>query len=94
MSARIEAETPAAKAMIVDNLPALRERLSTHDIKLMHFDVELAPDSQRHPQNSSGQEQSSPRGRSFGRQSHVAAASPEAPRRPTATAPGKLDVLI
>jgi flagellar hook-length control protein FliK len=41
MTARIEAETPAARNVLLDNLPALRERLVQHDIKVRSFDVDL-----------------------------------------------------
>lgn len=41
MSAKIEAETSTARALLLDNLPALRERLEQQDIKLMRFDVDL-----------------------------------------------------
>ncbi len=50
MSARIETETAAAKALLIDNLPALRERLATHDIKVSHFDIETSADSQQQNQ--------------------------------------------
>lgn len=94
MSARIETETAAAKALIVDNLPALRERLSAHDIKVSQFDVEVAADSHRQGQFAQGD--ASPERRPLGM-----ARSP-APQRgeshPTPTRPhraqGELDVLI
>lgn len=41
LSARMETETSAAKNLLLDNLPALRERLAQQDIKVQHFDVDL-----------------------------------------------------
>ncbi len=41
MSARLEAETPAARAALLDNLPALRERLAEQNVRIERFDVEL-----------------------------------------------------
>ena len=41
LAARLEAETSAARTMLLDNLPALRERLAEHDIKVDSFDVDL-----------------------------------------------------
>jgi flagellar hook-length control protein FliK len=41
MNAHIEAETPAAKNMLLDNLPALRDRLAQQNIRVDRFDVDL-----------------------------------------------------
>ncbi len=41
MTARVEADTPSARNLLLDNLPALRERLAAHDIKVQRFDVDL-----------------------------------------------------
>lgn len=41
LTARLEAETPEARAILLDNLPALRERLAEQNIKVERFDVEL-----------------------------------------------------
>jgi flagellar hook-length control protein FliK len=41
MKARIEAETPAAKSLLLDNLPELRERLTQQNIHIQQFDVDL-----------------------------------------------------
>jgi flagellar hook-length control protein FliK len=41
ITARAETETPAARNLLLDNLPALRERLAQQDIKVQHFDVDL-----------------------------------------------------
>jgi flagellar hook-length control protein FliK len=41
MKARVEAETPAAQSLLLDNLPALRERLAQQNIHIQQFDVDL-----------------------------------------------------
>ncbi|NUQ60999.1 MAG: flagellar hook-length control protein FliK, partial [Pirellulales bacterium] len=41
MTARLEAETPAAQAMLRENLPMLRERLAEQNIRVERFDVDL-----------------------------------------------------
>ena len=45
MNAHIEAETPAAKNMLLDNLPALRDRLAQQNIRVERFDVDLTDQS-------------------------------------------------
>jgi len=45
MTARLEVETNAARTMLLDNLPALRDRLAEQEIKVGRFDVELADHS-------------------------------------------------
>lgn len=41
MTARVEAETPTARNLLLDNLPALRDRLAQQDVKVKQFDVDL-----------------------------------------------------
>jgi flagellar hook-length control protein FliK len=41
LSARLEAETPAARKLLLDNLPALRERLAQQDVRVDRFDVDV-----------------------------------------------------
>jgi len=45
MSARLEAETPAAHAVLLESLPGLRERLAQHDIRIERFDIDVAGQS-------------------------------------------------
>lgn len=45
LSARLEAETPAARNLLLDNLPALRDRLAQQDIRVERFDVDLRQDT-------------------------------------------------
>ncbi len=42
MTARVEAETPTARNLLLDNLPALRDRLAQQDIKIEQFNVDLS----------------------------------------------------
>ena len=41
MKAKVEADTPEAKNLLLENLPALRDRLARQDIKIQQFDVNL-----------------------------------------------------
>jgi flagellar hook-length control protein FliK len=41
MTARLEVESDSARAMLLDNLPALRDRLAQQGIKVDRFDVDL-----------------------------------------------------
>lgn len=49
MTARIEAETSAARSVLLESLPALRDRLAEQNIKIERFDVELANQSTDDP---------------------------------------------
>ena len=51
LTANVHAETPEAKAAIVDNLPALRERLADQGIRIDQFDVDLTDHSDRRQQS-------------------------------------------
>lgn len=44
LTARIEAETPSARKVLLDNLPALRERLAQQEIRVERFDVDVRRD--------------------------------------------------
>jgi flagellar hook-length control protein FliK len=37
----METETSGARALLLDHLPALRDRLAQHDVKIDRFDVDL-----------------------------------------------------
>jgi flagellar hook-length control protein FliK len=41
LTAYVEAETPQARMLLLDNLPALRERLQEQNVKIERFDVDL-----------------------------------------------------
>jgi len=45
MRARVEAETPEAKNLLLENLPALRDRLAQQNINIQKFDVNLRDSS-------------------------------------------------
>lgn len=55
MNARLEAETPAARNLLLDSLPALRERLAQQDISIQRFDVDLMDRSGGGLPNHTGQ---------------------------------------
>jgi flagellar hook-length control protein FliK len=57
MTAHVQAETTAARNILLDNLPALRERLAQHDIKVQRFDVDLMDRSTGGMSNQSSQYQ-------------------------------------
>jgi flagellar hook-length control protein FliK len=44
LSASLEAETPAARRLLLDNLPALREKLAEQNVRVERFDVDLRRD--------------------------------------------------
>lgn len=73
LSARLEAETEAARALLVDHLPMLRERLAEHHLRIERFDVQWSGGSSAGWSQHPGQEAS--------RQPSVPGAMPE-PRRP------------
>ena len=41
VAARVEADTPAARNLLLENLPLLRERLAEHGMRVEQFDVDL-----------------------------------------------------
>ena len=56
MKAHLETETKEAKNLLLDNLPALRERLAQQNIKIQTFDVDLRdPSSGGTPQQTADQ---------------------------------------
>ncbi|WP_425618304.1 flagellar hook-length control protein FliK [Anatilimnocola sp. NA78] len=62
--ARVEAETPDARQVLLDNLPALRERLAEQGLRLERFDVDL---QQRQPsEQQTGGMPDQPQGRQPG----------------------------
>lgn len=99
LSARVDAETPAARNALLDNLPALRERLAQQDIRIEKFDVNVGRESfgqgggaHDRPENQSGPRDSNPRPRPELRPQQVA----ERTATPVAAASGAtaLDVRI
>ena len=59
LTARMETETQAAKNIILDHLPALRDRLAQQDIKIQQFDVDYSGGNNGgSPQSAADQHQS------------------------------------
>lgn len=97
LSAHVQAETPEARAALVDNLPALRERLAEQGIRIEKFDVDLRDQSGRQQQSLQDQAQQQetqragvPR-RSISRSTVLERESPSNHR---AAGPGGLNVVI
>ncbi len=99
LNARVEAETAAAKSVLLENLPLLRERLAEQGVKVDRFDVGVSDQSQGGPS-----ERSDDGGRSSQRSGRDAdsrasakgddAEVVERPRERPVGADGRLDVLI
>jgi flagellar hook-length control protein FliK len=99
MTARVEAETPETRSLLLDGLPQLRERLAEQGVRVERFDVDLLDrQGEQSPQGTTdndSQEQQSPNRR--------AATEPSSQRASTSPSPtssgrpnddGKLNVLI
>jgi flagellar hook-length control protein FliK len=89
MTARMETETNTARTLLLDNLPALRQRLADQNIKIERFDVDLKQDgrgdgSPKPPPDFSDSRQNLPRSPSTGR---VATTSRRTTEQQVATAP-------
>ena len=89
MTARMETETNTARTLLLDNLPALRQRLADQNIKIERFDVDLKQDgrgdgSPKPPPDFSGSRQNLPRSPSTGR---VATTSRRTTEQQVATTP-------
>ena len=54
MSGRMETETETARSMLLEHMPALRERLAEHNIRVDRLDVELSGQSAGNMANQSG----------------------------------------
>jgi len=72
MTAKLETETNSARTLLLDNLPALRQRLADQNIKIERFDVDLRQDgrgdgSPNPPPDFSGAKQNLPRSFNAGR---------------------------
>lgn len=98
MTARLEADNAAARTLLIDNLPALRDRLAQQDIRIEKFEVDVRRDgaggSQQQAFEDSGtrsrQAQNTPGGR---RVSVSAPAAGPAPSALRAVRPGGLNVV-
>ncbi|MFV1965146.1 MAG: flagellar hook-length control protein FliK, partial [Pirellulaceae bacterium] len=88
LAARLEADTPTARSLLIDNLPALRERLAEQGIRVEQFDVELLD---RHSNGGfDGWEQREQRHTDDGERSESSTSSLEATDEPSSRErPGK-----
>jgi len=80
LSAKLQTETETAKSLLLDNLPALKERLAEQKISVTRFDVEVRDQSQGSlPDTLPGNAQPDQRGQSSGdRRGRKTAAPPVA----------------
>jgi flagellar hook-length control protein FliK len=101
LTARIETQTPEAKQILIDNLPALRERLTEQNIRVERFDVDLSnsgsqqgssqlPDRQF---EQAFREQRGP-GLPSGQSGRGTTTATETPTAAPATGDGRLNILI
>jgi flagellar hook-length control protein FliK len=101
LSANLEAETADARRVLLDNLPALRQRLAEQDIRIEKFEVDIRreggqPDGQAGAQERQAQQQSQ---RTAAQNRIRTPATPEiisarVPRSQTMSADTGLDVRI
>jgi flagellar hook-length control protein FliK len=88
LSARLEAETSAARNLLLDNLPALRERLAEQNIKVEKFDVDVRDERRQTAgeqftgQPDQGRQGDRQRGRTFDHRPVTAAAVARATSTP------------
>ncbi|MEX0936794.1 MAG: flagellar hook-length control protein FliK [Pirellulales bacterium] len=100
LTARIEAETPATRHLLMDNLPALRDRLAEQNIKVGRLDVDLMDASGGGSQETSSGDSSARRDRPEVpiRAEPVVNRSPVQSVRPAASrgviADGRLNVVV
>lgn len=87
LNARVEAENPTAKSLLVENLPVLKERLAEQGIVVEKFDVELMDRQSQGQSDPSGQRERRPTPRGHfalqpeqGAATSSATAEPRAPR--------------
>ncbi len=85
LSARLETETAAAKSLLIDNLPALRERLAALDIRVERFDVDVRQESTGGQPDWQAQQESRDR-----QQGRSAAGFNHAPRSATRDSPSEV----
>lgn len=98
LQAHIEAETPEARGLLLEQLPALRERLAQQQVRLERFDVDVRREG------SDGSPQAFDQGRREEARAERRGAARSAPRGETVAAPrtgaepraasGRLDVTV
>jgi flagellar hook-length control protein FliK len=105
LTAHLEAETPAARNALLDNLPALRDRLAQQDIRIQQFEVDVRRDFSSGGGGHSGPQDGRADHSAFGRQEGrprspaprgAASGSPAAPRvaSPPSTGSSAIDVRV
>ncbi len=97
LTARVEAETPVARSLLLENLPVLRERLAEQGLRVEQFDVDLMEQHSREtpygPAQDQHDQEPSPRQHTAPRRSDE---SPEAtPSERTRTSgDGRLNIIV
>jgi flagellar hook-length control protein FliK len=95
LTARLEAETTAARTALIDNLPALRDRLAEQGVRIERFDVDLM---QRQPGGTPDRPQD--HDRDLPPQPRASGSRPTAPpptsrpQQPRIAGSGQLNVII
>jgi flagellar hook-length control protein FliK len=103
MTAHLQADNPATRTLLLDNLPALRDRLAQQDIRIEQFHVDLmdqsagglsqqSPNQTQHQPSDGGRRAPPARRPQTAETPRAAAAIPAAGRRPTEG--HRLDVII
>ena len=64
LTAHLETETAAARAVLLDNLPALRERLAEQEIRIDKFDVDVGQEGQQQADNPEAEDRQANKNRS------------------------------
>ena len=98
LSANLETETSEARRIVLDNLPALRQRLAEQDIRIEKFDVDVRRDGGDSGSQTGAQdrqrEQESSRATSVNRMRTARGSAERAVRSQSALVEGGLDVRI
>ena len=99
MSARLEAETASARNVLLENLPALRERLAEQNIKVERFDVDVRDEQRQAPGEQFAGQHDEPRhgerDRSRGHEvKRPTAIAPAAPRAALKSDTSALNIVI
>jgi len=99
LTAHLETETSAARAILLDNLPALRERLAEQEIRIEKFDVDVRDEGRQQSDHPGTEDRKANRPQPESRQQPTndqrQQATPNTPALETSLTPdGSLDVRI
>jgi flagellar hook-length control protein FliK len=96
LTARLDVDTSAAKAVLVDNMPALRERLAEQNIRVEQFEVQVGGGNRQPGAQGSFDERSDQRGVAtpVNQVQKAPAAEREVLAPATVWSQGKLNVLV